>query len=149
MRADEDIPANARSTLGAVAILLTLVLAGCGGTETAPAGNASANPINETSLRKYFTTMDQDGDGFISRPEFEAERGAVFLAIDRNNSLSLTADEMHLTPEAFSQLAGGDATVTPDEFVGSDTTSFEQIDSSGDKQISYEELRGFVIRFGS
>jgi len=151
MRADEDIPAKSGPAFQATTVLIfALVLAGCGETEkaAAPSGSASVNPINETRLQDYFKTMDSDGDGFISRPEFEAERGAVFLAIDRNGSMTLTPDEMRLTPEAFAKLSGGDAAVTPDEFSGSDATSFEQIDADGDKQITYQELRDFVLRFG-
>jgi hypothetical protein len=150
MHADEDIPAKISPVVRTIAVsIVALVLSGCTEAKKAPPAGAPVNPIDESALRNYFTTMDRDGDGLISRPEFEAERGAVFLAIDRNNSLSLTADEMHLTPEAFSKLAGGDATVTPDEFGSSDVASFEQIDSNGDKQLSYEELRDFVLRFGS
>lgn len=151
MRANEDIPAKAGLAFKAATVMIfALVLASCGGTEkaAAPSDAAPANPVDDTRLRDYFKTMDSDGDGFISRPEFEAERGAVFLAIDRNGSMTLTADEMRLTPEAFSKLSGGDATVTPDEFSGSDVTSFEQIDASADKQITYQELRDFVVRFG-
>ncbi len=151
MHPNEDIPAKAGPAFkAATALIFALVVANCGGTEKAPAptDTAPVNPIDETRLRDYFKTMDSDGDGFISRPEFEAERGAVFLAIDRNGSMTLTADEMRLTPEAFSKLSAGDATVTPDEFSGSDATSFEQIDADGDKQITYQELRDFVVRFG-
>ena len=56
---------------------------------------------------------------------------------------------MHLTPEAFSKLAGGDDVVTPAEFNSADVTSFEAIDSNHDLQLSYEELRAFVEHFGS
>jgi Ca2+-binding EF-hand superfamily protein len=150
MRADEDIPAKAGlAGKAAAAVILTLVLANCSGSEKAPAPAGAANPIDETRLQDYFKTMDRDGDGFISRPEFEEERGAVFLAIDRNNSMTLTANEMHLTPEAFAKLSGGDAAVTPDEFSGSELATFEQIDASGDKQLSYQEVRDFVVKFGS
>jgi hypothetical protein len=151
MSADEDISANARRALRTIATLaLAFTLSNCAETnKKASTSNAPANPIDEMRLQSYFTTMDQDGDGFISRPEFEGERGAVFLAIDRNDSLSLTADEMHLTPEAFSKLAGSDALVTPEEFGNSEMASFEQIDSSRDKQLTYGELRNFVLRFGS
>jgi EF hand len=150
MSADEDMPANAHRTLRTIAILiLALTVSSCAESTKAPTSNAPANPIDDMRLQSYFTTMDQDGDGFVSRPEFEGERGAVFLAIDRNDSLSLTADEMHLTPEAFSKLAGGDALVTPEEFGNSEMASFEQIDSSQDKQLTYGELRDFVLRFGS
>ena len=61
----------------------------------------------------------------------------------------LTPDEMHLTPEAFSKLAGADGIVIPDEFLSSDIATFEKIDANQDRQLSYEEVRDFVLRFGS
>ena len=150
MHDDEDIPASAGAAFQAIAaLILTLALSGCADAKKAPPHDAPANPIDETKLQGYFATMDQDGDGVISRPEFEGERGAVFLAIDKNNSMFLTPDEMHLTPEAFAKLAGDDGIVIPNEFLSSDIATFEKIDANHDLQLSYEELREFVLRFGS
>jgi Ca2+-binding EF-hand superfamily protein len=132
-----------------MAVVLAIAVSGCA--QSAKTGGAAApdNPVDDARLQGYFKTMDQDGDGLVSRPEFESGRGAVFLAIDRNNSMSLTSDEMHLTPEAFAKLAGDDGVVMPDEFVDTDVASFDKIDASRDNQISYDELRAFVLRFGS
>lgn len=150
MRDDEDIPASTGAALRAIAtLILALALSGCADAKKAPPHDAPVNPIDETRLQGYFATMDRDGDGVISRPEFEGERGAVFLAIDKNNSMFLTPDEMHLTPEAFSKLAGADGIVIPDEFLSSDIATFEKIDANHDLQLSYEEVREFVLRFGS
>jgi len=132
-----------------MAVILAIAVSGCAGSAKTGGAAAPENPIDDARLRGYFKTMDQDGDGLISRPEFQSGRGAVFLAIDRNNSMSLTSDEMHLTPEAFSKLAGEDGIVMPEEFVDADVASFDEIDASRDNQISYDELRGFVLRFGS
>ena len=151
MHAAEGISASAGRAMTALAALaFALVVAGCAESGKAPASASAAdNPVDDSRLRGYFATMDQDGDGFISRPEFEGERGAVFLAIDKNNSVTLTADEMHLSPEAFAKLAGGDDVVTPAEFNNAEIASFEAIDSNHDLQLSYDELRAFVQHFGS
>ena len=152
MHADEVFLARFGRTLSAAAaISLAFALSGCTDNKNAetPAKPAAVNPINEERLHGYFASMDQDGDGFISRPEFEGERGAVFLAIDKNNSMFLTPDEMHLTPEAFAKLAGDDGIVVPGEFFNADIASFETIDANQDLQLSYEELRDFVLHFGS
>lgn len=150
MHDDEDIPARVGAVFRATAaIILALALSGCADAKKAPPRDAPANPIDETRLQGYFATMDQDGDGVISRPEFEGERGAVFLAIDKDNSMFLTPDEMHLTAEAFAKLAGADGIVIPEEFLSSDIATFEKIDANQDRQLSYEEVRDFVVRFGS
>ncbi|HET6157670.1 MAG TPA: hypothetical protein VFE34_04955 [Dongiaceae bacterium] len=150
MRGDEDILAIARRISGAIVpLILALALSSCAETKKAPANPPpAANAIDETRLQGYFESMDQDGDGVVSRPEFEGERGAVFLAIDKNNSLFLTADEMHLSPEAFAKLAGDDGIVVPGEFSNTDIASFEKVDANRDLQLSYEEVHDFVLPFG-
>ena len=95
-----------RLGLRSISIVLTIGLSGCAGDNIAGTIPATTNPIDEPRLKRHFAIMDEDEDGFISRPEFQSERGAIFLAVDRNNSFTLTSDEMHVTPEAFQKIAG-------------------------------------------
>jgi EF hand len=132
-----------------VSIVLTIALSGCAGNDVAGTAPATANPIDEARLKRHFAIMDEDQDGFISRPEFQSERGAVFLAVDRNNSFTLTSDEMQLTPEAFQKLAGDNGVVDIGELFSSDAISFEKVDANGDKQLSFGEFSEFILHFGS
>jgi hypothetical protein len=100
-----------RLGLRSISIVLTIALSACAGDNIAGTTPATTNPIDEPRLKRHFAIMDEDEDGFISRPEFQSERGAIFLAVDRNNSFTLTSDEMHVTPEAFQKIAGDNGVV--------------------------------------
>jgi hypothetical protein len=109
------------------------------------AGTALA--VDEQRLQRFFTLLDADGDGQISRPEFQAGKGAVFLAIDQDGSMTLSQDEMRLTPDGFKLLAGADGVVDGEEFIAAEVASFDAIDKGQDHQIDFTELSGYVGQY--
>jgi hypothetical protein len=104
---------------------------------------------DEQRLKRFFTLMDEDGDGLISRPEFQAEKGAVFLALDRDGSMTLTSDEMRLSLEGFKLLAGAVGVVDGEEFISSEVTAFDPIDANHDHQIDFGELSAYIAKFSN
>lgn len=106
-----------------------------------------AMAIDEARLHRLFDLMDSDGDGQISRPELQAGKGAVFLAIDEDGSMTLTQDEMRLSPEGFKLLAGADGVVDGQEFIAAEITSFDAIDRNQDHQIDFAELRDYIAKY--
>jgi len=102
---------------------------------------------DEARMQRFLALMDADGDGQVSRPEFQAGKGAVFLAIDEDGSMTLSQNEMRLTPEAFKQLAGDDGVVDGEEFIVADVASFDAIDKSKDHQIALAELVAYIAQF--
>jgi hypothetical protein len=105
--------------------------------------------VDEARLQRFFTMMDADGDGLVSRPEFQAGKGAVFLAIDEDGSMTLSQNEMRLTPEAFKQLAGDDNVVDGEEFIATDVASFDAIDKNQDHQIALAELVAYIVDYSN
>jgi EF hand len=105
--------------------------------------------VDEARLQRFFTMMDADGDGLVSRPEFQAGKGAVFLAIDEDGSMTLSQNEMRLPPEAFKQLAGDDGVVDGEEFIATDVASFDAIDKNQDHQIDPAELIAYVAAYSN
>jgi len=103
--------------------------------------------VDEQRLKRFFALMDVDGDRLISRPEFQAEKGAVFLAIDRDGSMTLSQDEMRLSPDGFKLLAGADGVVDGEEFITAESASFDPIDASHDHQIDFAELTAYVAKY--
>lgn len=103
--------------------------------------------VDLARLQRFFVLMDADGDGQVSRPEFQAGKGAVFLAIDENGSTTLTQDEMRLTPEGFKLLAGDDGVVDGEEFVAADVASFEAIDRNQDHRFDLAELTAYIAKY--
>ncbi len=100
--------------------------------------------VDEARLQRFFTLMDADGDGQVSRPEFQFGKGAVFLAIDEDGSMTLSQNEMRLTPEAFKQLAGDDVVVDGEEFIAAEVASFYAIDKNQDHLIDLAELTAYI-----
>lgn len=105
--------------------------------------------VDEQRLHRFFQLMDSDGNGQISRPEFQTGKGVVFLAIDADGSMTLTQNEMRLTPEGFKLLAGDDDVIDGEEFIASDAASFDAIDRNQDHQIDYAELRDYVAKYSN
>ena len=105
--------------------------------------------VDEQRLQRFFTLMDADGDGRISRPEFQSGKGAVFLAIDGDGSMTLTQNEMRLSPEGFKLLAGDDDVVDGEEFIAADVASFDAIDNDKDHKIDFAELSGYVAKYSN
>ena len=103
--------------------------------------------VDEARMQRFLALMDADGDGQVSRPEFQAGKGAVFLAIDEDGSMTLSQNEMRLTPEAFKQLAGDDGVVDGEEFIVADVASFDAIDENKDHQIALAELVAYIAQF--
>ena len=103
--------------------------------------------VDEARMQRFLALMDADGDGQVSRPEFQAGKGAVFLAIDEDGSMTLSQDEMRLTPEAFKHLAGDDGVVDGEEFIAADVASFDAIDKNKDHQIALAELVAYIAQF--
>lgn len=100
--------------------------------------------VDEARLQRFFTLMDADGDGQVSRPEFQFGKGAVFLAIDEDGSMTLSQNEMRLTPEAFKQLAGDDGVVDGEEFIAAEVASFHAIDKNQNHLIDLAELTAYI-----
>ena len=111
--------------------------------------SAPALAVDEARLQRFFTLMDADGDGLVSRPEFQAGKGAVFLAIDEDGSMTLSQNEMRLTPEGFKQLAGDDGVVDGEEFIATDVASFDAIDKNKDHQIVLAELIEYITNYSN
>jgi EF hand len=107
----------------------------------------SALAVDQARLQRFFALMDADGDGLVSRPEFQAGKGAIFLAIDEDGSMTLTQDEMRLTPEGFKLLAGNDGVVDGKEFIAADIASFEAIDKNRDHKFDLVELVAYVAKY--
>jgi hypothetical protein len=110
---------------------------------------APALAVDEARLQRFFAMMDADGDKLVSRPEFQAGKGAVFLAIDEDGSMTLSENEMRLTPEAFKQLAGDDGVVDGEEFIATDVASFDAIDKNQDHQIDLAELIDYIANYSN
>lgn len=123
-----------------------------GGLIVGALGVLSAGPalaVDEARLQRFFALMDADGDGQVSRPEFQAGKGAVFLAIDADGSMTLSQNEMRLTSEGFKLLAGDDGVVDGEEFIANEVASFDAIDKNKDHRIDLAELVTYVAAYSN
>ena len=130
--------------------LIALLAAACSSGEyrsaNAPAPQPPSN-VDEERLKRFFAIMDQNGNGVISRPEFQSGKGMVFMAIDADGSMTLTPNEMRLSPEGFALLSGGDGVVDGEEFLAGEVSNFAAIDANKDYEITYAELRDYLSKY--
>lgn len=136
-------------SLAIACVLAAGPLVGCaeGGKQSVPEVAPATGTVDEARLQRFFVLMDENGDGAISRPEFQSGKGSVFMAMDTDGSMALTPDETRLKPEAFDLLAGGDGMIDGEEFIASELAQFDRIDANRDHELSYEELRDYLAKY--
>jgi hypothetical protein len=81
--------------------------------------------------------MDQAQDDFISRPEFQSGRDAIFLAVDRDDSVGLTSDELRLTTAVFSKVAAPMAPLMSESCFDPVRHPSQMTDANEDRKLSY------------
>jgi hypothetical protein len=92
---------------------------------------------------------DANGDGVVTRQEFDAGRTAMFARIDANNDGQLGADERphrmhgrgggHGMRHLANADANNDGRITRDEFLAGPIAHFERLDANDDGALSAEE----------
>jgi len=92
---------------------------------------AQQAPLGESHLN----ALDGDGDGAISKTEFDEFTNYAFDAMDTNNDGALSPDEVddHVVGDAFKMLDDdGDGSVSSSEFSSQMQDDFAAADKDGD-----------------
>ncbi len=92
---------------------------------------AQQNPLDESHLN----ALDKNGDGAISKEEFNTFADFAFQKMDTNNDSVIAPDELddHLVGDAFDILDDdGNGSVSEDEFMLQMNEDFADADKDGD-----------------
>ena len=92
---------------------------------------AQQGGLNESHLN----AIDQDGDGAISKQEFDTFTAFAFEKMDTNEDSVISPDELddHMVGDAFSILDDdGNGTISEDEFTVQMEEDFATADKDGD-----------------
>lgn len=107
---------------------LTLGLAGAANAQTPSGPQADLTP-------EHFAQLDRNGDGGISREEYEQFMRESFQKLDSDGNRRLSKAEAGavLTPEQFAAVdANNDGELTLDEFMEHTMRDFDRHDYDGD-----------------
>jgi Ca2+-binding EF-hand superfamily protein len=86
---------------------------------------------------------DYDGDGRISREEFQNQAARASFSADKNNNGAIDEGEFRLTAEQRKALdTNGDGRVTVEELQAGQVAGFAEIDKNGNGFIDADEMKG-------
>jgi Ca2+-binding EF-hand superfamily protein len=123
------------------------------------AAPAAAQGLSVDEIGRRFAAFDGNGDGKISKEEYELNKVvAIFDPRERSGAASTAAGRIdrdvaishqtsRLNPQVFATLdVNGDGTLSGGEIIASDMMQFESIDRNGDGFIDRPEFNALVDR---
>jgi len=113
----------------------------------------AAAPDHRPGPGMMLERMDTDGDGQITRTEYETAHGTRFSAMDTNNDGALTADEMNkmrqtkreeMRQRRFDRMdTDGNGQISEEEFNTQGSEMFSSMDANQDGTVSQSEIENW------
>ncbi|MGI9509741.1 MAG: EF-hand domain-containing protein [Geminicoccaceae bacterium] len=111
-------------------------------------GLALGSPAIAGTIDELFEYLDSDGDGVITRAEFQTNLFEVFFERDSSENIKIELSETKLKPDVFAAAdTDGDGSLSGVEFNDAAFTQFEAADTNTDGVISREEFERFTRQF--
>jgi len=115
---------------------------------TAMAGMMALSALAQSdSRREVFRDLDTDGNGCISRAEFEANKVRVIFRKAKENEVKLRFEDTHLSRAAFDGIdIDKNGFITPSDVIHSPLFYFDQIDVNSNGCIDFQEFEGLFTK---
>ena len=107
----------------------------------------SSGVLTEKEISDAFLALDTDGNGQISRIEFEMNKSKVICPSPKASKTDLTFDETRMSRQAF-DVADLDHDGTLSDLEIATVLQFETVDTDGKGYLVLEDLRRFMKRVG-
>ena len=134
-----------RLVLVSMMIALPMLCLACGGSSDDSLSDAEFDALFEEGVKQFFSDVDANGDGVISRAEYVDALDDAMQVLSTDGDADIDAEDYEPidSDDVFPELDGdsdGDGRLTQEEYVSVLNRDFTTLDQDADDALTLEEM---------